>query len=59
MAEVLNVAYNFLTLFNLIVFSSGANKSVPDAAAHPNEEPSQGRDITPPVRKLSALKIYY
>ncbi|XP_036954793.1 uncharacterized protein LOC119019918 isoform X2 [Acanthopagrus latus] len=26
-----------------------ANKSVPDAAAHPNKEPSQERNITPPA----------
>ncbi len=47
-----------LALCNLLVFSSGAvNESVPDAATHPNKDPSQEGNIAPPVRKSTAPKL--
>lgn len=48
------------TFSNFLSFCSGAvNKSVPDVAAHANKEPSQEGNISPPVRKLTALKQNY
>lgn len=46
-----------LTLSNLFFPSGAVNESVPDAAAHPNREPSQEENISPQVRKLATPKL--